>query len=288
MREYINIVESNTYPIKGGTVQVVTRELRGNRYSFTATVDGQRAAIGEFQAQDSMNGDKGSVEEITVAAAFRRRGIASAIYSHFEKMGFTVVPSDDVRPDGQAFWKSRPLTELSRPVFIDEVDPILKKAGWTRVGSGYYASVYAKEGVNYVLKLFSNHDKGYIDFLKLVQQHPNKHFPTLRGLPRRITSGYTAVRMEKLLPAGYGDDVPSLGVYLLCRDTGPYAKNQYQVKAYEHVVEYLQSQPELKRALDLIIDNLLPKYNEDLHSENFMKRADGTLVIIDPVGFVRK
>lgn len=100
-----NLDESENYPIKGGEVEVRVRALRGGRYAFSALVGGQEAAMGEFQANPY--GDTGSVEEIVVFREFRRKGIATAIYNHFEKMGFRVVPSDDVKPDGRAFWDKR-------------------------------------------------------------------------------------------------------------------------------------------------------------------------------------
>lgn len=103
----VEAASGDTYPIKGGSVRVITRELRGGRYSFRAMIGDEQVAIGEFQTHDAMMNDKGSVEEITVSPRYRRKGIASAIYQHFEKMGFNVVPSDDVRPDGQAFWNGR-------------------------------------------------------------------------------------------------------------------------------------------------------------------------------------
>lgn len=93
------------HPIKDGHIRIVVKERRNRRFAFTAWVGDVQVAAGEFQAE--LYGDKGSVEEIVVSSRFRRRGIAKAIYDHFEKMGFEVVPSDDLRPDGQAFWKAR-------------------------------------------------------------------------------------------------------------------------------------------------------------------------------------
>lgn len=107
MRKWLDLFETRStsaYAIKGGEVILSVKEMRGDRYSVLATVDGREAATAEFQA-DWLG--RGSIEEIVVNTAFRRRGIARAIYDHFEKMGFTVVPSNDIRPDGQAFWRDR-------------------------------------------------------------------------------------------------------------------------------------------------------------------------------------
>lgn len=89
----------------GSDLHLTIRERRGRRYTFTGEINGQSAVAGEFQREPF--GDKGSVEEIVVAQQFRRKGVATAVYDAFADMGFRVVPSDDVRPDGQRFWASR-------------------------------------------------------------------------------------------------------------------------------------------------------------------------------------
>lgn len=164
---------------------------------------------------------------------------------------------------------------------MEDAEPILNKAGWNIIATGYWGAVYAKEGVDYVLKLFDSRDKGYPDFLKLVAAHPNKHFPRIKGGLIRVTPYYWAVRMEKLLPST--DEDPHLGVYLICRDKGPHPGNDVQIEAFSQTLDYLIDHQELKKALDLIKDNLVDKHGQDLHRQNVMRRADGTLVIIDPV-----
>ena len=48
------------------------------------------------------------MQEIVVHSRYRRMGIASKIYSAIEhKFGYELHPSDDVKPDGQEFWKAR-------------------------------------------------------------------------------------------------------------------------------------------------------------------------------------
>lgn len=38
---------------------------------------------------------------------YQRKGAMTALYNHFEKMGYTIKPSDTQTPQGKAFWKSR-------------------------------------------------------------------------------------------------------------------------------------------------------------------------------------
>lgn len=75
-------------------------------------------------------------------------------------------------------------------------------------------------------------DKGYWAFVKLVQEHPNIHFPRFIGKPLAITQHYNAVRMEKLLPA---KNAPSFVSYLIAITHGDdYIRNPVQ---YEKFVE---------------------------------------------------
>lgn len=174
------------------------------------------------------------------------------------------------------------LDELSRPNEMEDAEPILLRAGWEIAGQGYYGSVYCKEGADYVLKLFDSRDRAYLAFLKLIKEHPNPHFPKILGKLVKITPYYWAVRMEML--NAIPKDAPNLGVYLISlRHEVSREKNEYQYEAYLKVIAYLEGQPRLKEALDLINEHLLDRYRQDLHMENFMARPDGTLVIIDPV-----
>lgn len=174
------------------------------------------------------------------------------------------------------------LNELSRPREMEDVEPIMLKAGWEIYGSGYYGQVYGKDDKSYVLKVYDSKDRPYTDFLKLVTANPNPHYPKIFGKPIKVTSQYWALRMEKLIPA---KNTLHLDIYLFARDKGPNPRNDLQVEEYGKIMAYLETQPQLKQALDLIIDNLIPPYRSDLHGDNLMKRQDGTLVIIDPIGW---
>jgi hypothetical protein len=180
------------------------------------------------------------------------------------------------------------LTELIKdriPQYADDAARILRSAGWRQIGSGYHAEVYTKPDANYVIKLFES-DRAYLDFLKLVRQHPNKHFPKIKGRVL-IDRNIKGVRLEKLtiqqkVQVGDKSFYPSelMDVYLISLR---HDLNTVQDKIIKYAQEYLKSNPELQEALALINDKLLYAYSNDIHDENVMMRSDGTPVIIDPV-----
>lgn len=175
------------------------------------------------------------------------------------------------------------LDELTFPNQYEEAGKRMQAAGWIADETGLNSLVFYRDDRDYVLKLYDSRDYAYHAFLDLVFKNPNKHFPRIMGKPLKITPAYYAVRMEKLDIVGYGDRV-ALTTYLISRSHGISAERNYvQYEAHIETMKYLDNNPEMKKALDLIYDNLLPRFNEDLHSGNIMQRSDGTLVIIDPV-----
>jgi hypothetical protein len=104
------IAEAESDVSKASVVQFKTLPGPGKpRHSFRVVYDGKVIAYGEVE-KDSVHDDEhgASVQEIVVHNKYRRMGIASKIYSAIErKFGYKLHPSDDVRPDGQEFWKAR-------------------------------------------------------------------------------------------------------------------------------------------------------------------------------------
>jgi len=104
------IAEAESDVSKASVVQFKTLPGPGKpRHSFRVVYDGKVIAYGEVE-KDSVHDDEhgASVQEIVVHNKYRRMGIASKIYSAIErKFGYELHPSDDVRPDGQEFWRAR-------------------------------------------------------------------------------------------------------------------------------------------------------------------------------------
>jgi GNAT superfamily N-acetyltransferase len=46
-------------------------------------------------------------DDLYVIEQYRKQGIARTIYDYIEKLGFKIEISNELTPDGQAFWKSR-------------------------------------------------------------------------------------------------------------------------------------------------------------------------------------
>lgn len=68
------------------------------------------------------------------------------------------------------------------------------------LGSGLYASVYARPEDNFVLKIFTP-DMGYKKYLDYMQNNRmNPYVPKLRGKPVKLPNNFTMVRLEKLTP----------------------------------------------------------------------------------------
>ena len=79
------------------------------KHSFVVVRNGEEIAYGEIAKDNEWEDDRGaSVQEIVVHPNYRRKGFATKIYNEIERrFNYKLHPSDDVKPDGQAFWKAR-------------------------------------------------------------------------------------------------------------------------------------------------------------------------------------
>jgi len=171
------------------------------------------------------------------------------------------------------------IDELTRP---KDIDPILTRAGYERLGSGNFATVYQKPGSNYVLKVFTSEDTGYTAFLDLVKKsQSNPHFPKIYGKIIRINSECLAVRMEPLTPNFDNNAAEYIDTYI-----STWGKHVHKTAPnYNAVMEawdFMDLRPSLIEACDLIVKHLLPRYRLDIKDENVMMRGE-TLIITDPI-----
>lgn len=181
-------------------------------------------------------------------------------------------------------WDEIALQEFTRPHDMDAADAVLIKAGYKHLGSGAYANVYHKPGKPYVLKVFTVFDTAYQAYVKLVQTHPNIHFPKFYGKLIRVTDTYYAIRTEHLERYDEIAD-KERSVAVICRYLYYCAqppRNPEQQEKFEVATKWMEEHPTLKEACDIIAKNLLPKFNEDIHRNNIMMRGD-TIVLTDPV-----
>lgn len=183
------------------------------------------------------------------------------------------------------------LDELTLPDDHSSLTRLLFSRGWQEIGMGYYASVYSKQGLNYVLKVFEQ-DSAYLAFLNMIKNNPNPHFPKIIG---KIRIGdpwgentYRAVRMEKLYELrtvevdGLRVSITGMCTAYLQARKGTNKLSQGGLRDLELANLYLEDKPTMVEALDLICDQLLRKYSLDLGND-IMQRRDGTPVFVDPI-----
>lgn len=191
--------------------------------------------------------------------------------------------------------ESEVLDEITRPSDLNAAHAILKKAGYSRIGNGMYANVYAKATDEHVLKLFKSSDEAYKQFVNMVVQNPNVHFPKFKGKLMRITDEYYAIRMEKLQPLNMGYDYANsvelstvLTAYIYnytsssrVRLAPTAEKTKFRETMNRLIDETEEKQPGIKKACELVA-SLLSGNRLDLHPGNIMMRGP-VVVITDPV-----
>ncbi len=187
------------------------------------------------------------------------------------------------------FVNQKVLTELSRPNTRGLAGNFLKNNGYEKIGKGSFASVWGKQGEDFLLKIFDNSDKAYPEFVNLATSNKNNHFPQFKGKMTKINDKYSGIRIERLEPMSEAQFL-SLGLgpvynYLnYIRDVERGVEHNWQpdlVKSTMQQMDNLEStQPGIRNALELIAKKL--NYTFDVQPANFMLRG-GTVVILDPV-----
>lgn len=183
------------------------------------------------------------------------------------------------------FVNQKVLAELSRPDTLRAAVDKLTSLGFKSVGSGYYGQVFEKNNIDYVLKIFSNRDKAYRDFINLISSSNNPHFPKIRGSLVKINDSYSAIRMEKLKPNHDSKLADLMDVYLNDGKNEDGEDLDSLPSDYDSYMEDLfKKQPKLQEALDDIKNHLIAGkgHGSDLHGDNIMWR-NSTVVIIDPI-----
>lgn len=174
---------------------------------------------------------------------------------------------------------------------------LLAKKGLKHLDSGSKADVFQTSDTT-VVKVFYK-DNGYLSFVEFVKQHPNKHLPKITlsaKLEKGILAGYYIAKLEKLKPVTI-NQISKTGIieYITLMRNKAQAAMQYGKqhvetgnygKIYSDMTKEQSSKIKDKKLLQLL-DQLLSwaidnKFVLDLHYGNFMKRVDGTIVIIDP------
>jgi hypothetical protein len=84
-----------------------------------AIINGEKVGWGTFiHEKDSSEGE---FYNIDVKKSFQRKGIATIMYDHFERIGFRIEGSGNRTEDGYALWKYRYSRNLKESKMIDEI-----------------------------------------------------------------------------------------------------------------------------------------------------------------------
>jgi len=190
---------------------------------------------------------------------------------------------------------------LSNSYWYD-IEKILLNNGFFIAGKGSHAKVYAHPHKKYVYKVFDN-DVAYSLYIQYcLQNQNNPHIPKIIKQPLEIVkffkhndtqNNFTVVRVERLnnLDVKFSEfyNVKLQYNIVMYRKFGEYQifRDHYNPsKAYRGINEYINAYPEFQfssvfKTLNDIYDKI--KFFADISPSNFMRRDDGTVVIIDPV-----
>ena len=186
-----------------------------------------------------------------------------------------------------------------------KIDRILKAKGYKKLGAGVDQTAYLEPGTGYVLKIFgtqggesfSADHKMFFAWAKYCMKNSNNPFlPRFAGYESFVLDSdrYLQIRQEVLQPAGRMGQVLEV-MATAVEDDGIRNINKledyidYYFEEYQAGYQRLQKQlgPEQTQLMLSTIRSLhslaqKSGYSFDLHKGNFMRRADGTPVIVDP------
>jgi hypothetical protein len=180
----------------------------------------------------------------------------------------------------------------------------LKANGFKKIGKGYYANVYAKPGHNRIVKISNQQDDCWISFAHwAMTKTNNKYLPKIpwikrwQGKREGIPQEFFVTIIERLQPltnqalAQITDPAVLLGLY-------NYA--DLNSESYQTIENTASKSPGMKDLIHIdvedyanhpfikilhAVEKIGKKCRTDLHAGNFMVRADGTIVVTDPIAF---
>jgi hypothetical protein len=195
------------------------------------------------------------------------------------------------------------LTEYSKT--SNKIDRILKAKGYKRLGAGVDQTAYLEPGTGLVLKVFgtqggesfSADHKMFFAWAKYCMKNSSNPFlPRFGGHDSFVLDGdrYLQIRQEPLKPLGVVGHVLELLATAIEED-GIQTLEEAEEFVKDFNKQYVPALKKLKQqlgpgGLDLMFSTMLRLYlvgkkngwHFDLHAGNFMRRADGTPVIVDP------
>ena len=199
--------------------------------------------------------------------------------------------------------RAEELTEYS--ITDKKIERILAKKGYKKLGAGVDQTAYLEPGTGYVLKVFgtqggesfSRDHKMFFAWAKYCMKNSNNPFlPRFGGYESFVLDGdrYLQIRQEPLQSAGRIGTVLEVMANAV-EDEGIDNLDELTDYVEDYFEEYAVAYQKLLKQLgpkqaQLMLDTINRLYTLgsrsgwgfDLHAGNFMKRADGTPVIVDP------
>ena len=187
----------------------------------------------------------------------------------------------------------------------NKIDRILKAKGYKKLGAGVDQTAYLEPGTGLVLKVFgtqggesfSADHKMFFAWAKYCMKNSSNPFlPHFGGYDSFVLDGdrYLQIRQEPLKPLGVVGHVLELLATAIEED-GIRTLEEAEEFVEDFNKRYVPALEKLKQqlgpgGLDLMFSTILRLYlvgkkngwNFDLHAGNFMRRTDGTPVIVDP------
>lgn len=189
---------------------------------------------------------------------------------------------------------------------IDELRDILVARGYECLGEGNFSSVYSKPGERTVIKVGDNDDDWAAYATLCRQNQDNPHFPKIERIG--VLHHYLVARMERLSEVNkhtfVEDHTPMLA--FICVYITQSLRNRtshweyatlldlYRKKINTRAIDFdqftkyvnelaLKCPRPLAQALMKIGTMRINGLEFDFEPKNFMQRADGTIVLTDPI-----
>lgn len=182
-------------------------------------------------------------------------------------------------------------------LYEEIVKRFIAEFNYKLLASGVFSTVLSREGSNFVIKVgrsrCSETLDGWLEFALWAQRIESNHFP--KGIkilrPPKSVGDVFVARMERLqctiAQARHNKEAKPNSLSIEDVSTLSEACREFRHNPTQwsnHIHQRLSGRwPLLGQDLTALSDNFSSNWNFDLHSKNVMLRADGSLVIVDPI-----
>ncbi|RYD61497.1 MAG: hypothetical protein EOP83_16870 [Verrucomicrobiaceae bacterium] len=199
----------------------------------------------------------------------------------------------------------RPTLPLDENKSPEEIEDVLIDKGYESLGRGNFSAVYAKPGSSTVIRIGDN-DDAWPQYARVCMKQTNPHFPRIERIGTR--HGVLVARMERLYPLKdpklVTENTPLLAfisIFITQAFRDRTAHWDYTmlrlifVQSLEKRSDFsdakfrawadgeaMKCPRPLAQAL-MTIGTIQDIQDYDFKPDNFMQRADGTLIITDPI-----